>query len=37
MKPIKFLPVIALIALFSSGCEKILEEHPQSQIVPSIF
>ena len=37
MKSIKFFPVIALVALLSSGCEKILEEHPQSQIVPSFF
>lgn len=37
MKRIQFLPVIVLLALFNSGCEKILEEHPQSQIVPSFF
>ncbi len=37
MKSIKFLPVIALIALFNTGCEKILDENPQSQIVPSFF
>ncbi|PLK44045.1 RagB/SusD family nutrient uptake outer membrane protein [Emticicia sp. TH156] len=36
MKKIKVILIIA--TLFSSlGCEKILEEHPQSQIVPSFF
>ncbi|CAG5072633.1 hypothetical protein DYBT9623_04220 [Dyadobacter sp. CECT 9623] len=37
MKSIKILITAALIASFSSGCEKVLEEHPQSQIVPTYF
>lgn len=37
MKSIKTLITAALIASLSSGCEKVLEEHPQSQIVPSYF
>ncbi|WP_031527711.1 RagB/SusD family nutrient uptake outer membrane protein [Dyadobacter crusticola] len=37
MKTIKSLITAALIASFSTGCEKVLEEHPQSQIVPSYF
>lgn len=37
MKSIKTLITAALIASFSTGCEKVLEEHPQSQIVPSYF
>ncbi len=36
MKKINIL-IIALALFFSVGCEKILEEHPQSQIVPSFF
>ncbi|MCF0074155.1 RagB/SusD family nutrient uptake outer membrane protein [Dyadobacter sp. CY261] len=37
MKSIKVLITASLVALLSSGCEKVLEEHPQSQIVPSYF
>lgn len=37
MKSIKNLITAALIASFSTGCEKVLEEHPQSQIVPTYF
>jgi hypothetical protein len=37
MKELRFLLVIAFMVLINSGCEKILEEHPQSQIVPSFF
>ena len=37
MKNIKFLLIIALTASFGTGCNKILEEHPQSQVVPSFF
>ncbi len=37
MKKIKFLLIIGFIAVFNSGCEKILEENPQSQVVPSFF
>ncbi|MGA0555680.1 RagB/SusD family nutrient uptake outer membrane protein [Larkinella sp. VNQ87] len=37
MKNIKVWAVLGLTAFFSSGCEKILEEKPQSQIVPSYF
>ncbi len=37
MKSIKTLITAALIVSLSSGCEKVLEEHPQSQIVPSYF
>jgi starch-binding outer membrane protein, SusD/RagB family len=37
MKSIKIYITAGLVALLSSGCEKVLEEHPQSQIVPSYF
>ncbi len=37
MKYLKFLLVVAFIALVNTGCQKILEEHPQAQIVPSFF
>ncbi|WAC13098.1 RagB/SusD family nutrient uptake outer membrane protein [Dyadobacter pollutisoli] len=37
MKSIKILFTAGLITVLSSGCEKVLEEHPQSQIVPSYF
>ncbi|QJW89783.1 RagB/SusD family nutrient uptake outer membrane protein [Spirosoma taeanense] len=37
MKAIKVGCLITLTALLSTGCEKILEENPQSQIVPSYF
>ncbi|GAB3280077.1 hypothetical protein GCM10027347_55050 [Larkinella harenae] len=37
MKHIKVWAILSLTALFSTGCEKILEEQPQSQIVPSYF
>jgi starch-binding outer membrane protein, SusD/RagB family len=37
MKNIKFLLILTFTAFFGTGCEKILEEHPQSQIVPSFF
>ena len=37
MKSIKILITAGLILSLSSGCEKVLEEHPQSQIVPSYF
>ena len=37
MKTIKVGFIIGLIALSSTGCEKILEEHPQSQVVPTYF
>ncbi|GAB3745902.1 RagB/SusD family nutrient uptake outer membrane protein [Spirosoma pomorum] len=37
MKSIKIWFAAGLVAAFSSGCEKILEENPQSQIVPSYF
>lgn len=37
MKIIKFGFIIGLTTLLSTGCEKILEEHPQSQVVPSYF
>jgi hypothetical protein len=36
MKKLK-ISIIASTLFFSLGCEKILEEHPQSQIVPSFF
>lgn len=36
MKKIK-ISILACTLLISLGCEKILEEHPQSQIVPSYF
>lgn len=36
MKKIPFSILICLL-LSSTGCEKILEEHPQSQVVPSFF
>lgn len=37
MKAIKHCAVLGLTALLSTGCEKILQENPQSQIVPSYF
>ncbi|GAB3687780.1 hypothetical protein GCM10027592_01780 [Spirosoma flavus] len=37
MKTIKVLAILSFTALLSTGCEKILEESPQSQIVPSYF
>ncbi|MCF2518717.1 RagB/SusD family nutrient uptake outer membrane protein [Dyadobacter sp. CY351] len=37
MKSIKNIITAALIASLSTGCEKVLEEHPQSQIVPTYF
>ncbi|OJV14917.1 MAG: RagB/SusD family nutrient uptake outer membrane protein [Dyadobacter sp. 50-39] len=37
MKSIKIFLTAGAIALLSSGCENVLEEHPQSQIVPSYF
>lgn len=37
MKSIKIFLTAGVVALLSSGCEKVLEEHPQSQIVPSYF
>lgn len=37
MKAIKVWFVAGLVAASSTGCEKILQEQPQSQIVPSYF
>ncbi|RYC68027.1 MULTISPECIES: RagB/SusD family nutrient uptake outer membrane protein [Spirosoma] len=37
MKSIKVGALLGLMALLSTGCEEILEENPQSQIVPSYF
>jgi hypothetical protein len=37
MKPIKALLIFATALAFSPSCESILEEKPQSQIVPSFF
>jgi starch-binding outer membrane protein, SusD/RagB family len=37
MKSIKMLFTTGLVVMLGSGCEKVLEEHPQSQIVPSYF
>ncbi len=37
MKTIKIGLIIGLTAFMGSGCENILEEQPQSQIVPSYF
>ncbi|UHG94424.1 RagB/SusD family nutrient uptake outer membrane protein [Spirosoma oryzicola] len=37
MKAIKVGVVLGLTAILSTGCEKILQENPQSQIVPSYF
>lgn len=37
MKNIKFSLMIVFTAFFGIGCGKILEENPQSQIVPSFF
>ena len=37
MKTLKIWSIIGLTALLNTGCEKILEENPQSQIVPSYF
>ena len=37
MKTIKVGFMLGLMAFWSTGCEKILEEHPQSQVVPTYF
>jgi hypothetical protein len=37
MKAIKLCAVAGLTAILSTGCEKILQENPQSQIVPTYF
>jgi hypothetical protein len=37
MKTLKVWAILSLTALLSAGCEKILQENPQSQIVPSYF
>ncbi|GAB3995190.1 RagB/SusD family nutrient uptake outer membrane protein [Spirosoma daeguense] len=37
MKTIKIWSIVGLAALLNTGCEKILQENPQSQIVPSYF
>ncbi|MEZ0607796.1 RagB/SusD family nutrient uptake outer membrane protein [Fibrella sp. WM1] len=37
MKTIKVWLTLSLTAVLGSGCENILEENPQSQIVPSYF
>ncbi|GAB3573731.1 RagB/SusD family nutrient uptake outer membrane protein [Spirosoma luteolum] len=37
MKTINVWAILGLTALLSTGCEKILDENPQSQIVPSYF
>ncbi|MDJ1506250.1 RagB/SusD family nutrient uptake outer membrane protein [Xanthocytophaga agilis] len=37
MKPIKALLILTAALVFSPGCESILDEKPQSQIVPSFF
>ncbi|NEU70177.1 RagB/SusD family nutrient uptake outer membrane protein [Spirosoma agri] len=37
MKKLTISLAIACLALFNTGCEKILDEYPQSQVVPSYF
>ena len=37
MKTIKIGFIISLMVLSSTGCKDILEEHPQSQVVPTYF
>jgi starch-binding outer membrane protein, SusD/RagB family len=37
MKNIKFLLIIAFTVSLGTGCNKILEEHPESQVVPTFF
>lgn len=37
MKYIKYAIAIAAIVVTSTGCKKLLEEKPQSQVVPSFF
>jgi hypothetical protein len=37
MKAIKVWSMVGLAALLNTGCEKILQENPQSQIVPAYF
>jgi len=37
MKAIKIWVTAGLVAFFGSGCEQILQENPQSQIVPAYF
>lgn len=34
---VKYILVIATLAFISTGCKKLLEEHPQAQVVPSFF
>ena len=36
-KHVKYILILATLAFVSMGCKKILEEHPQAQIVPSFF
>jgi len=36
-KHVKYKLILATLAFVSMGCKKILEEHPQAQIVPSFF
>jgi hypothetical protein len=36
-KKISYIALIAVTLLTTSSCKKLLEEHPQSQIVPSYF
>jgi starch-binding outer membrane protein, SusD/RagB family len=37
MKNIKLTILVTIVAIFSTSCDKILEEQPQSQVVPSFF
>lgn len=36
-KHVKYILILATLTFVSMGCKKILEEHPQAQIVPSFF
>lgn len=36
-KHMKYMLILATLAFISMGCKKILEEHPEAQVVPSFF
>src|SRR5450432_3208133 len=36
-KNMKYLLILATFAFIGMGCKKVLEEHPEAQVVPSFF
>ena len=36
-KHLKYILIFASLVIISMGCKKLLEEHPQSSVVPSFF